>query len=160
MPAVPDGNTKFGAISIAKATLSGQSLLTYRLFVDGKEKWSHILTSGGTVRPRDHSHAHPQTLSFGHLKEVVKEGAHEITEEGRELAQSGEELIGRREEVAARHVEEMRVQVAELEEKLRELGRSFVGSVKEAVTQGHEAGDGSWVGRSDRWAPGWGEDHA
>ena len=42
---IPDGNSKFGAISISNPATSDQSLLHYRLFVDGKEAWSHTLTS-------------------------------------------------------------------------------------------------------------------
>ena len=41
----PDGNSKFGAIEIEAPRGSGQSLLKYRLFVDGEEKWSHVLVA-------------------------------------------------------------------------------------------------------------------
>lgn len=39
----PSGNSKYGAVTIESATGSGQSLLRYRLFVDGEEVWSHVL---------------------------------------------------------------------------------------------------------------------
>ena len=42
---IPDGNSKFGAVSISTPETSEQSLLRYRLFVDGEEKWSYTLTS-------------------------------------------------------------------------------------------------------------------
>lgn len=42
---IPDGNSKFGAVQISTPDTSDQSLLHYRLFVDGKERWSHTLTS-------------------------------------------------------------------------------------------------------------------
>ena len=42
---IPDGNSKFGAVSISSPGTSDQSLLHYRLFVDGEEKWSYTLTS-------------------------------------------------------------------------------------------------------------------
>lgn len=39
----PIGNSKFGAVTIEGTTGSGQSILRYRLFVDGEETWSHVL---------------------------------------------------------------------------------------------------------------------
>jgi len=42
---VPDGNQKFGAISMSTPTASDQSLLHYRLFVDGVEAWSYTITT-------------------------------------------------------------------------------------------------------------------
>jgi len=42
---IPDGNFKFGAISMSTPAHSDQSILQYRLFVEGKEVWSHTLTS-------------------------------------------------------------------------------------------------------------------
>ncbi|KAI9847913.1 MAG: hypothetical protein M1837_001430 [Sclerophora amabilis] len=42
---LPDGNSKFGAIEISSPETSTQSLLKFRLFVDGRETWSHLLTS-------------------------------------------------------------------------------------------------------------------
>ncbi|KAK3679647.1 hypothetical protein LTR78_000022 [Recurvomyces mirabilis] len=42
---IPDGNSKFGAVSISNPRTSDQSVLHYRLFVDGLEKWSYTLTS-------------------------------------------------------------------------------------------------------------------
>ncbi|KAF2858571.1 Metallo-dependent phosphatase [Piedraia hortae CBS 480.64] len=44
---IPDGNSKFGAVSIDDPGTSDQSLLHYRLFVDGKEAWSYMLSAGG-----------------------------------------------------------------------------------------------------------------
>ena len=46
---IPKGNSKFGVVEIGRPTGSGQGVLTYRLFVDGVEKWSHVLTAGGEV---------------------------------------------------------------------------------------------------------------
>ena len=42
---LPDGNSKFGAVSISNPTTSDQSILQYRLFVDGIETWSYTLTT-------------------------------------------------------------------------------------------------------------------
>jgi alkaline phosphatase D len=42
---LPDGQSKFGAIQIKNDEIGGQSLLTYRLFVGGEEKWRYLLTS-------------------------------------------------------------------------------------------------------------------
>jgi len=42
---IPDGNSKFGAITIDNPAASDQSILTFRLFVDGKETWSAVLLS-------------------------------------------------------------------------------------------------------------------
>jgi alkaline phosphatase D len=42
---IPDGNFKFGAISMSTPAHSDQSILQYRLFVEGEEVWSHTLTS-------------------------------------------------------------------------------------------------------------------
>jgi alkaline phosphatase D len=54
---IPDGNSKFGAIEITSPDTSEQSLLNYRLFVDGKETWSHIISTpssrDGTKRAKD-----------------------------------------------------------------------------------------------------------
>jgi alkaline phosphatase D len=54
---IPDGNSKFGAVSISNPATSDQSLLHYRLFVDGVETWSYTLTSppdvGGGGRAKD-----------------------------------------------------------------------------------------------------------
>ena len=54
---IPDGNSKFGAVSISNPTTSDQSLLHYRLFVDGMETWSYTLTTpprvGGGGRAKD-----------------------------------------------------------------------------------------------------------
>ena len=41
----PRGNSKFGAIELSTPPKSDQSILRYRLFVDGKETWSYFLQS-------------------------------------------------------------------------------------------------------------------
>lgn len=41
---IPDGNSKFGAITI-DTTNDEQAVLKYRLFVDGKEAWSWVLAA-------------------------------------------------------------------------------------------------------------------
>jgi len=41
---IPDGNSKFGAITI-DTTNEEQAVLKYRLFVDGEEAWSWVLTA-------------------------------------------------------------------------------------------------------------------
>lgn len=54
---VKDGNSKLGAVSISNPKTSEQSLLRYRLFVDGEEKWSYTITTppgvGGAGRGKD-----------------------------------------------------------------------------------------------------------
>jgi alkaline phosphatase D len=54
---IPDGNSKFGAISISNPSTSDQSVMHYRLFVDGVETWSYTLTTppdvGGGGRAKD-----------------------------------------------------------------------------------------------------------
>jgi len=54
---LPDGNSKFGALSLSTPQASEQSLLTYRLFVDGQESWRYTLTTppavGGGGRAKD-----------------------------------------------------------------------------------------------------------
>ncbi|KKY24880.1 putative alkaline phosphatase family protein [Diplodia seriata] len=42
---IPDGNSKFGAIEITSPKTSEQSMLQYRLFVDGDETWSYTVTT-------------------------------------------------------------------------------------------------------------------
>ncbi|KAI9835352.1 MAG: hypothetical protein M1838_005326 [Thelocarpon superellum] len=42
---VPDGNSKFGAIELSTPTASEQSILKFRLFVDGEETWSYVVTT-------------------------------------------------------------------------------------------------------------------
>jgi alkaline phosphatase D len=44
---LPDGNSKFGAVEIQNLPGGGQSVLKYRLFIDGVEAWSHVLTTPG-----------------------------------------------------------------------------------------------------------------
>lgn len=41
---VPDGNVKFGAVTI-DTTNEEQAVLRYRLYVDGIESWSWVLTA-------------------------------------------------------------------------------------------------------------------
>jgi alkaline phosphatase D len=54
---MPDGNSKFGAVEITSPAHSEQSLLNYRLFVDGKEAWTHVISTpparDGSGRARD-----------------------------------------------------------------------------------------------------------
>ncbi|CAK4034072.1 Hypothetical predicted protein [Lecanosticta acicola] len=54
---LPDGNSKFGAVSIENPSTSDQSILRYKLFVDGVEAWSYMLTTppavGGSGRNKD-----------------------------------------------------------------------------------------------------------
>lgn len=54
---LPDGNHKFGAVSISQPPTSEQSVLQYRLFIDGREAWSYTLTTppavGGAGRAKD-----------------------------------------------------------------------------------------------------------
>ncbi|KAK4953886.1 hypothetical protein LTR10_008490 [Elasticomyces elasticus] len=54
---IPDGNSKFGAVSIGSPKTSDQSILHYRLFVDGVEAWSYTVTTppdvGGGGRAKD-----------------------------------------------------------------------------------------------------------
>lgn len=54
---VRDGNSKLGAVSISSPKTSDQSILQYRLYVDGKESWSYTVTTppnvGGGGRSKD-----------------------------------------------------------------------------------------------------------
>jgi alkaline phosphatase D len=50
---IPDGNSKFGAVEITNPPHGEQSLLNYRLFVDGEEVWTHVISTPPT---RDGSH--------------------------------------------------------------------------------------------------------
>lgn len=54
---LPDGNSKFGAVEITNPAASDQSLLKFRLFIDGKETWSYIVTTppniAGGARGKD-----------------------------------------------------------------------------------------------------------
>ena len=46
---LPDGNSKFGAVEVegdADGLVSGQAVLRYRLFIDGKERWTFAITTG------------------------------------------------------------------------------------------------------------------
>ena len=42
---IPGGTSKFGVVDIESPSLGEQSLLRYRLFVDGVETWRHVLAS-------------------------------------------------------------------------------------------------------------------
>eukprot|EP00919_Chromeraceae_sp_WS-2016_P016892 GHVR01040317.1.p2 GENE.GHVR01040317.1~~GHVR01040317.1.p2 ORF type:complete len:219 (+),score=29.60 GHVR01040317.1:940-1596(+) len=42
---IPTGNSKFAAISIENPSSTDQSVLKFKLFVDGKETWQHVLLS-------------------------------------------------------------------------------------------------------------------
>ena len=54
---LPDGNSKFGAVEITAPETSEQSLLKYRLFIDGKEEWTHVISTpplrDGSKRAKD-----------------------------------------------------------------------------------------------------------
>lgn len=54
---LPDGNSKFGAIEITAPETSEQSHLNYRLFIDGKATWTHIISTppkkDGSQRAKD-----------------------------------------------------------------------------------------------------------
>lgn len=54
---LPDGNSKFGAVEITAPEHSEQSLLKYRLFIDGKEAWERVISTPplreGSARARD-----------------------------------------------------------------------------------------------------------
>jgi alkaline phosphatase D len=54
---LPDGNSKFGAVEITNPEHSEQSLLNYRLFIDGEEAWSHVISTppvrDGSKRAKD-----------------------------------------------------------------------------------------------------------
>lgn len=51
---LPDGNSKIGAVEITNLVGGDQSTLKYRLFVDGVETWSHVLTTAeGKGKSRD-----------------------------------------------------------------------------------------------------------
>ena len=50
---LPSGNSKFGAVEIDSQMLgldSGQAGLRYRLFIDGKEEWTHFLATGAALK--------------------------------------------------------------------------------------------------------------
>ena len=42
---IPEGNSKFGAITIESPEASDQSILKFRLFIDGKEAYENVLLS-------------------------------------------------------------------------------------------------------------------
>ena len=49
---IPEGNSKIGSVEIEPSTGSAQSLLRYKIFVDGRETWSHILLSPQRAGPK------------------------------------------------------------------------------------------------------------
>ena len=54
---LPDGNSKFGAVEVGRGSGGEQGVLRFRLFVDGDEVWSYVVTSppavGGGGRGKD-----------------------------------------------------------------------------------------------------------
>ena len=46
---LPDGNSKFGAVEITNPEASDQSVLKFRLFIDGKESWSYVITTPPSI---------------------------------------------------------------------------------------------------------------
>ena len=42
---IPDGQSKFGAIEIQSPQHGDQSILHYRLFINGEEVWTHTIPS-------------------------------------------------------------------------------------------------------------------
>ena len=46
---LPDGNSKFGAVEISEVRGGEQSLLRFRLFVDGVEAWDYVVTTPPAV---------------------------------------------------------------------------------------------------------------
>ena len=54
---LPDGNSKFGAIEVEKGSGGEQALVRFRLFIDGEEVWSYVITTppavGGGGRGKD-----------------------------------------------------------------------------------------------------------
>jgi alkaline phosphatase D len=50
---IPDGNSKFGAVEITTPPAGDQSLLRYRLIVDGKEAWTHVISTPPNVPGSD-----------------------------------------------------------------------------------------------------------
>lgn len=47
---IPQGNSKFGAVTIETPEASDQSILKFKLFIDGKEEWSSVLLSPPMVQ--------------------------------------------------------------------------------------------------------------
>jgi alkaline phosphatase D len=54
---LPDGNSKFGAVEITTPEHGEQSFVNYRLFIDGKEAWTHTISTppgrSGSHRAKD-----------------------------------------------------------------------------------------------------------
>ena len=42
---LPDGNSKFGAVEITTPEHGEQSFVNYRLFIDGEEAWTHVIST-------------------------------------------------------------------------------------------------------------------
>jgi len=47
---IPEGNYKFGAIEIESSDTPDESILRYRLFIEGKERWVHTIQSPPTPK--------------------------------------------------------------------------------------------------------------
>ena len=88
---IRDGNSKFGHVEIAAPTGSGQSLLTYRLFVDGEEAWSHVLVAAGGIdgvmqHGRGHAGRHHNPNAIQWVMDEGKWVQHEIEDVGHRVA--------------------------------------------------------------------------
>lgn len=46
---IPDGNSKFGAVELGQFNGSDRGLLRFRLFIEGKESWQHVVTTPEVV---------------------------------------------------------------------------------------------------------------
>lgn len=68
---LPNGNSKFGAISISSHETSDQSVLHYKLFVDGKETWSYTVTTPPDVPGGGRSMEYRKQHQLAHLREVA-----------------------------------------------------------------------------------------
>ncbi|KFY35453.1 hypothetical protein V494_05909 [Pseudogymnoascus sp. VKM F-4513 (FW-928)] len=52
---IPDGNSKFGSVTIESPQASEQSILKFRLFVNGEEEWDSILLSPPMLKGKGRS---------------------------------------------------------------------------------------------------------
>lgn len=52
---IAEGNSKFGSVTIESPEASEQSLLKFRLFIDGEEKWNSILLSPPMLKGKGRS---------------------------------------------------------------------------------------------------------
>lgn len=46
---LPDGNSKFGAVEVSRGSGGEQGVVRFRLFIDGEEEWSYVITSPPAV---------------------------------------------------------------------------------------------------------------